>query len=144
MTTSSFWAEQVEYQAFQQAFGELGEASMRDKWTRKRAAQFAKDDIQRLCLADVGALLAMGEGSATGCSDLARARQKIDAYNRWLADLLRQIDQLPYDHLKRRAALAKVRAVRPQVMQAMDEMHRLKIKYALGLHDTPTDDMARA
>ena len=86
----------------------------------------------------------MREKGLAGCSDLARAGQRVDAYNRAAADLLREIDLLPHGHPEREAARAKLRAMRPQALKAMDDLQFLQFKYALQLDDTPTDNMGRA
>ena len=49
-----------------------------------------------------------------------------------------------YGHPDRDAACAKVRAVRPRALKAMDDLRYLQIKYALQLRDTPVDGMCRA
>ena len=45
---------------------------------------------------------------------------------------------------EREAACAELRALRPKVLEAMDELMVLQIKHALQLRDTPTDRMSRA
>ena len=103
--------------------------------------------LARWCLlaTDAAAVLSTGkEGGIAGCSDLARASQRADAYNRYGADLLRLIDKLPPGHPEREAARAKLRTMRPRALQAMDEVRSLQIQYALQLRDTPTGGMGRA
>ena len=57
---------------------------------------------QSLSPTDAAAVLSTGkEGGIAGCSDLARASQRADAYNRYGADLLRLIDKLPPGHPER-------------------------------------------
>ena len=99
----------------------------------------------RLSAADAAAVLTMGnEGGVAGCSDLARASQRVEAHNRYGAELLRRIARLPHGHPERKTARAKLRAMQPRVLQAMDEVRSIEIRYALRLHDTPTGGMGRA
>ena len=84
--------------------------------------KLTSDDIARLWPADTAALLTAGRKEVAGCSDISKAQRLVDAYDRWLADLLLEIDPLPPGHPTRRAAIAKIRAVRPQRMQAEDDL----------------------
>ena len=106
--------------------------------------KLTSDDIARLSPADAAALLSAGRKEVAGCSDISKAQRRVDAYDRWLADILLEIDPLPPSHPKRRAAFAKIRAVRPQRMQAEDDLLGLYITYSLMLEDASVDDMARA
>ena len=91
------------------------------------------------------AIAASDEGSGIpGCSALARASQRADLYNRHAAELLMRIGQLPHDDPEAKAAPAKLRAMRPKALEAMDEVRALEIRYTQQLRDTPTEDMSRA
>jgi hypothetical protein len=100
---------------------------------------------RRLSPADAAEVLTMGkEGGIAGCSDLARASQRADAYNRYGAELLRRIARLPRGHPEAEAARAKLLVLRPRALEATDALRLLEIRYALRLHDTPTGSMGRA
>ena len=125
--------------------------SSNDKSRQRKRARTAEtltnltsDEIAALSPADTARLLTRHEHGVAGCSDLARAGQRVDAYNRCAAELLRRIDPLPHGHPEREAARAKLWAMRPKVLQAMDELQFLQIKYAMQLGDTPTENMSRA
>ena len=118
---------------------------MDDLTRRKHRLRSMTRHDQSLSPTDAAAVLSTGkEGGIAGCSDLARASQRADAYNRYGADLLRLIDKLPPGHPESEAARAKLRTMRPRALQAMDEVRSLQIRYALQLRDTPTGGMGRA
>ena len=126
---------------------DLGNFEDMDDLTHRKHSlrSMTRSMTQSLSPTDAAAVLSTGkEGGIAGCSDLARASQRADAYNRYAADLLRLIDQLPPGHPECEAARAKLRTMRPRALQAMDEVRSLQIRYALQLRDTPTGGMGRA
>ena len=82
------------------------------------------------------------EGGVAGSSDFARVSQRADAYNRYGAELLRRIARLPCGHPERKSARAKLLALRPKALEAIDALRLLEIRYALRLHDKPTGGMS--
>jgi len=113
------------------------------RWTPEMVAKLTSNDIACLSLADAAALLTMRKEGPASCSEIGKAQELVDAYCRLGADLLLQIDALPRGHLERRAAVARLRAVRPYALQAMDELRYLQIRDALRLRNTPIANMGR-
>ena len=78
---------------------DLGNFEDMDDLTHRkhRLRSMTRSMTQSLSPTDAAAVLSTGkEGGIAGCSDLARASQRADAYNRYAADLLR----LPLPHLQ--------------------------------------------
>ena len=95
---------------------DLGNIEDMDDLTRRKHGlrSITRSMTQSLSPTDAAAVLSTGkEGGIAGCSDLARASQRADAYNRYGADLLRLIDKLPPGHPESEAARAKLRTMRP-------------------------------
>lgn len=123
--------------------GRCGRRGVR-RWAPEMIAELTSKDIGRLSPADAAAFITMGTGTPPSCcKQIGKAEKLVDLHCREGADLLLQIDALPRGHPRRRAAVAKFRAMRPYVLRAMDELRYLHIKDALRSRGAPLADVER-